>query len=73
MWDIQHPNKVFDYIIDKNIKSVVRLLLKKEKYYTFEKNIRNKLESKCSVREVKICNPNNPACLMDFCLLELFF
>jgi histidinol-phosphate/aromatic aminotransferase/cobyric acid decarboxylase-like protein len=73
MWDIQHPNKVFEYIVDKSKNNFIRLLLKKDKYLSFDLSIRNSLETKGSVKEVKICNPNNPACLMDCCLLELFF
>ena len=73
MWGIKHPNKVFEYITTKTTKPYIKALMLKSKFNSFDLNSRNELLKKCTVNEVKIQNPNNPANLMDAILIEYEF
>jgi hypothetical protein len=42
----------------------------KEKFNSFDINSRNELSKNCSIKEVKIQDPNNPAKLLDAVLIE---
>lgn len=70
MWGIKHPSKVFEYIITKSKKPHIKALMLQSKFFSFDIYSRNKLLKKCSVKEVKIQNPNNPANLLDAILIE---
>lgn len=70
MWSIQHPSKVFSYITEKSQKPNIKALMLKNKFESFDSQIRNKIISKCDVKNVKIQNPNNPVNLLDAILIE---
>ena len=71
MWNIENPKKVFNYVIDKhyneNNKMNVFLILKKEKYYSFDEEDRNSIEENpfLKVEDIRIKNPDNPANLIE--------
>lgn len=69
MWSIQHPSKVFEYITTKTDNPHIKALMPKEKFKSFENDIKNKIKAKCEVKDVKIKNPNNPANLLDAVLI----
>jgi hypothetical protein len=73
MWSIKHPSKVFEYITTKNTKPYIKALMLKSKFNSFDVNSRNILSTKCSIKEVKIQDPNNPANLLDAVLIEYEF
>ena len=73
MWSIEHPNKIFNYVFDKQEKSHIRAIMLQEKYYSFEENDRINIENIAKVIKVKIKDPNNPANLLDAVLIEFIF
>lgn len=68
MWHIKNPLKVFNYLdpvfYNKDNDLEVYSIMKTEKYNSFQKNLRDKLENRSSknikVNDIKIKNPNNP-------------
>ena len=76
MWHIENPIKVFDYItkVDEKTTFSVNSILLKEKYLSFPKKDRIKLESMISknltIKDIKIKSPNNPAKLMEAKLIR---
>jgi hypothetical protein len=73
MWHIENPSRVFSYITNKNTDNfALRCLMRKEKFLSFSKEDRIKLEQlqDLSITDVKIKNPDNPAQLIDCKLLE---
>ena len=73
MWGIQHPSKVFSYITTKNSGSYIKAIMLESKFYSFDKNSRMELEKYCSIKKVKILDPNNPAILLDAIFIEYLF
>lgn len=73
MWSIKNPSKVFEYIITPTQNPNIKSLMTKEKYYSFDINTRDEIQQKCSIKEVSIQNPNNPAKLMEAILIEYEF
>ncbi|MBN2458853.1 NgoPII family restriction endonuclease [Candidatus Woesearchaeota archaeon] len=69
MWTIKNPLEVFKGVFEIEEKEAFNLLaiMRKDKYDKFPKNDINRLESdkKVIIKDVKICNPNNPAELME--------
>ena len=68
MWSIQNPRKVFDYAYSKKDKKKsfeLVCVLPNEKYNSFEKSSRSKIESinsdDFSISDVRVKDPNNPA------------
>jgi hypothetical protein len=70
MWNIKHPNKVFNYLLEDDKKSSIKLLLTKQKWLLFNKEERNELLLIAKIKEVKIPNPNNLAELINAIFLE---
>ena len=69
MWSIENPLSVFEELCpikDEN-KFSLFALIRKDKYLSFSKEDIKELESnkKIFVKEVKICDPNNPAKLVE--------
>ncbi|QED22960.1 NgoPII family restriction endonuclease [Candidatus Deianiraea vastatrix] len=73
IWGIKHPSKVFEYIATKSSKPHIKAIMLKEKFELFDENSRNELSKKCSIKEVKIQDPNNPANLLYAVLIEYEF
>jgi len=77
MWHIQNPLSVYTDICsyggDKNF--VLFVLMLSEKYMSFPKEDRDKIESKKEifVEDIKIKNPNNPAKLLNAKLITFSF
>jgi NgoPII restriction endonuclease len=75
MWSIAHPSKVFSYIYqsDKLKSFELVVVLRKEKYFSFDAFSREKIEQcqKLCIRDVKIKNPDNPIQLLDAILITL--
>lgn len=71
MWHIENPRKVFNYVMDKyyneNNEMNVFLIMKKEKYNSFDKEDRDLIENNpfLTNEDIKIKNPDNPANLID--------
>lgn len=71
MWHIQNPKKVFSYIIDdcydKDSKMNVFLIMKLDKYNSFNKKDRDLVENNhcLKIKNVKIKNPDNPNQLIE--------
>jgi hypothetical protein len=67
MWHIQNPLKVFDYIVDydKSNDLSVCAIMKEEKYNSFPKEDRERLErlgnDNLIIEDIKIKSPDNPA------------
>ena len=76
MWDIQNPNKVFNYIttIDTKVNFQINCLMSKAKFNSFPEGDRMILENislKGFIKkEVKIKDPNNPSRLIDGILIK---
>jgi NgoPII restriction endonuclease len=72
MWGIENPIKVFDYLYRPNQNNKFNLvaIIPLDKYLSFPKEDIKKIEeSKFSVMDKKIRNPNNPAKLIDVKLI----
>ena len=71
MWHIENPRKVFNYVMDKyyneNNEMNVFLIMKAEKYDSFDKEDRDLIENNSflTTEDIKIKNPDNPANLID--------
>jgi hypothetical protein len=73
MWGIQHPSKVFSYITEKQKPPYIKALMLKDKFNSFDNEIKKEITEKCQVQNVKIKNPNNPAKLLEATLIEYIF
>ena len=73
MWAIKHPSIVFNYITSVPTMPYIKALMLKDKFYKFPIDIRNIIKNKCNFHNVKICDPNNPANLLDAILIEYIF
>lgn len=75
MWHIENPSKVFSgiYSLKKTEKFTLACIMRREKYHTFNKNDRQKLEnsSEIFIQDIKIKNPDNPAQLLDAKLITI--
>lgn len=74
MWHIQNPKKVFSYLnITQNDNLQIVAMIPLEKYNSFPKESRDKIESlssnNLSLDNVKVKNPNNPVNLIDVKLI----
>lgn len=74
MWHIQNPKKVFSYLnINQNDNLQIVAMIPLEKYNSFPKESRDKIESlssnNLSLDNVKVKNPNNPVNLIDVKLI----
>ena len=67
MWGIQHPQKVFDYIINDSYNAF--MLMKKERFLRFSSAEKGDISSDM-IFNVKIKSPNNPAKKMNAILLQ---
>lgn len=71
MWHIENPKRVFNYVIadfyDEQKDMNVYLILKKEKYESFDEEYRKLVENNpfLKIENIRIKNPDNPANLMD--------
>lgn len=70
MRSIQHPNRVFNYVIDKTTAIFIRAIMLQSKFYFFDEQLRAELTKKATIEHIKIQNPNNPANLLDAILIE---
>jgi len=77
MWQIDHPNKVYEYLnLPQQAERKLQLfaLLSQDKYYSFPREDRNNLESSIntdlSIRDVRIRMPDNPAKLIPAKLIS---
>ncbi len=77
MWDIENPNKVFNYICKTESNKNLELysLMLKTKYDSFSKESRDIIqklvsEKKLVKENVEIKNPNNPARLLESILIR---
>jgi len=76
MWGIEHPNKVFNYVMeyDKNKEFIFFALMKKEKYNNFPEPDRKAIEcikdKSFSIIDVEIKDPDNPAKFMPAKLIQ---
>jgi hypothetical protein len=67
MWGIEHPRKVFSYLVPPNEEArlTVNAIMLKEKFESFPAKDRQLLESQTgtnfTIKQVKIKSPNNPA------------
>lgn len=69
MWQIQNPRKVFSYLnIPQNKDFQLVSILSEEKYNSFPKASRDKIENlicnNFKIQDIKVKNPNNPANLI---------
>lgn len=69
MWQIQNPRKVFSYLnIPQNKDFQLVSILSEEKYNSFPKASRDKIENlicnSFKIQNIKVKNPNNPANLI---------
>lgn len=74
MWTIQHPLKVYNEILKiTNAKFQLFLLMKQEKYLSFPKEDRSKIEHEKDIilEDIKIPNPNNPAKSIECKLIKV--
>ncbi len=75
MWHIQNPIKVFSQYckLDSQNKFSLFVILKKDKYFSYDRDDRKKMESNKNilVQDIKIKNPNNPAKLIEAKLITL--
>jgi len=74
MWTIQHPLKVYNDILKiTNAKFQLFVLLKQEKYLSFPKEDRSKIEHEKDIilEDIKIPNPNNPAKSIECKLIKV--
>jgi len=77
MWTIQNPLKVFEDVFELNKNEfgfIVVTLMRKEKFNSFPKEDRDKLEKskEFGIRDVKIRDPDNPAKLLDAKLIAYY-
>jgi hypothetical protein len=75
MWHIEHPNKVFRYLMQKDQANfVLNALILESKYLAFsetDRKIFENIQSKnFSIKNVKIKSPDNPAKLLDARLIN---
>jgi len=75
MWQIQNPRKVFNYLRESHLSDFELVcLIPKEKYDSFNKESKNKIESinkdEFSISDVKVKDPNNPVKLVSCKLIE---
>lgn len=65
MWGIEHPLKVFSYIVEPK-KNILNVIISEEKYYSFPKQDITKLEKEplISINKINVKNPNNPVKLI---------
>ncbi|MCK5043577.1 NgoPII family restriction endonuclease [Candidatus Pacearchaeota archaeon] len=75
MWHIQNPLKVFSQYCKLDSQNTFSLfaILKKDKYLSYDKKDRSKIESNknISVQDIKIKNPDNPAKSIEAKLISL--
>ena len=72
MWVIKHPSKVFDDLYEQTNESFSLIaLIPLEKYNTFPKEDRDKIESikSITITDEEISNPNNAAKILKIKLL----
>jgi hypothetical protein len=75
MWIIKNPSVVFsDFIEDKEAEFKAYCILKKDKYYSFSQESRDKfeqaLDDKLSISDIKIPHPDNPAEIIEARLIK---
>ena len=75
MWHIENPNKIFDYVAEKNVADfTVNALILKSKYDSFSVEDRKSIEAiqkeNFSIKDVLIKSPDNPAKLLDAKLIS---
>lgn len=77
MWQIVHPEKVFNYI-SQSQNNYATLLLLTEKYYSYPESDRRYIEesandgtNRIKIADVRIMDPNNPANLLDAKIITL--
>jgi hypothetical protein len=80
MWAIENPIKVFDYVVKERLENnfTAYAIIKVEKYNSFAKEDRDKLEAarakkKLAIEDIKIKNPNNPAQYLPVKLIKVAF
>ena len=73
MWSIKHPSVVFDYLTKKTDNKQINALMLKEKFFSFDSYVRNILTNRCTIDNVKIMDPNNPAKLLDAIFIHYEF
>lgn len=77
MWNIEHPNKVFNYLIKDDKKDYdfkVYCLMLKDKYTSIDdkyKEVLKKYGDILSINDVKVKNPNNPAKFLDAIMIKI--
>lgn len=66
MWGIEHPSKVFDYLLSGDV-SCIHALIPEEKYQSFERSQRQSIEVNPRIRVecVRVKYPDNPALRID--------
>lgn len=76
MWGIEHPNRVFSYLLPNEIDADFKMnaIILKQKYDEFPKNDKEGLEDMVGpnlhMKDVKIKSPDNPASLLDAILIS---
>lgn len=75
MWQIQNPRRVFNYLhAQTNNKFELVALIPTEKYNSFPIESINKIENlgnkDLTIENVNVCDPNNPAKLIDVKLIK---
>lgn len=76
MWHIENPIKVFNYVtsVNEDAELTVNAIMLKEKYLSFPKRDREKIEQttndRFAIHKIEIKSPNNPAKLLDAILLR---
>ncbi len=79
MWNIEHPRKVFDYLIKDELKESrfkIYCLMLKNKYQLLNDEDKKLLINRSdlvNLSEVKIKNPNNPAKFIDAVFIKIDF
>ncbi|MFV0501829.1 MAG: NgoPII family restriction endonuclease [Bacteroidales bacterium] len=73
MWQIQNPRKVFRYLFNEEDNNNLVAIIPKYKYDSFPKESKDKIEklidSRLTITDQKVKNPNNPAELIEVKLI----
>lgn len=76
MWGIEHPNRVFSYLLPNEVDADFKMnaIMLKQKYDEFPENDKEGLEDMLGpnlhMKDVKIKSPDNPASLLDAKLIS---
>jgi hypothetical protein len=74
MWSIKNPNRIFNYLFDKNKPlPLLKALILESKFHSFDDESKFNISTKCQIKKVNIQNPNNPAKLLNAVLIEYYF